>query len=61
MAAERFPTGLQELQLLEKTWSDVGGAGMRRGAQWGHNERSIRDVGKAMAKTNSSDGVNADG
>jgi hypothetical protein len=26
----------------------------------GHNERSIRDVGKAMATTNSSDGVTAD-
>jgi hypothetical protein len=26
----------------------------------GHNERSISDGGKAMAKTNSSDGVNAD-
>jgi hypothetical protein len=25
----------------------------------GHNESSIRDGGKAMAKTNSSDGVNA--
>ncbi len=25
-----------------------------------HNERSIRDGGKAMVKTNSNDGVNAD-